>query len=421
MGINAVSTQQGITQRREFENKPKAQEQKEVSFWSKDWTAGNFIREKIGWDGLADWLDDKDKICTDGKDDGKLSFGETMESFGKGLAGLVKGAVNHPIATAVTVGVGTAAVALTGGAILPVMVAAGATIGTGMIGVGAYKAATADNDADAKRAWEIIGTGTFTAGASLVGAKTSLNQANKAGVISAKGAKDMSAGKALVQNFKSIPESLKQSCLNSKGNIHTWLSAITGENVIYQNSNKIHNLKMKECTTYDQRHPEAGFDIYEYTEVPAGTKIETYGTVKTVKEGELLFKNGNNYSLRTPQNGYTINNNNRIAYALDNEIIIGDDGNTIINGAKQAMQRAQDLKTASAMQLDKELASQGIKLIGREENSTYSLLDDIIVEVNGTVKRLETKAYFSDITMYKEALLEWIKNGNSSVFKGELY
>ena len=420
MGINAVSTQQGITQRREFENKPKAQEQKEVSFWSKDWTAGNFIREKIGWDGLADWLDDKDKICTDGKDDGKLSFGETMESFGKGLAGLVKGAMNHPIATAVTVGVGAAAVALTGGAILPVMVAAGATIGTGMIGVGAYKAATADNDADAKRAWEIIGTGTFTAGASLVGAKTSLNQANKAGVISAKGAKDMSAGKALVQNFKSIPESLKQSCLNSKGNIHTWLSAITGENVIYQNSNKIHNLKMKECTTYDQRHPEAGFDIYEYTEVPAGTKIETYGTVKTVKEGELLFKNGNNYSLRTPQNGYTINNN-RIAYALDNEIIIGDDGNTIINGAKQAMQRAQDLKTASAMQLDKELASQGIKLIGREENSTYSLLDDIIVEVNGTVKRLETKAYFSDITMYKEALLEWIKNGNSSVFKGELY
>ena len=138
-------------------------------------------------------------------------------------------------------------------------------------------------------------------------------------------------------------------------------------------------------------------------------------------EGELLFKNGNNYSLRTPQYGYTINNNNRIAYALDNEIIIGDDGNTIINGAKQAMQRAQDLKTASAMQLDKELASQGIKLIGREENSTYSLLDDIIVEVNGTVKRLETKAYFSDITMYKEALLEWIKNGNSYVFKGELY
>ena len=63
MTIGAVSTQQGITQTRELENEPKAQEQKEVSFWSKDWTAGNFVREKIGWEGLADWLDDKDKVC----------------------------------------------------------------------------------------------------------------------------------------------------------------------------------------------------------------------------------------------------------------------------------------------------------------------------------------------------------------------
>lgn len=379
------------------------------------------ISETLGLNGFQRWINDVDRVCTDGQDDGKLAFGEKMESFGKGLAGLVKGAINKPILTAATVVAGAGLVALTGGAILPVMIAAGATMGVGMIGVGAYKAATADTDAEAKQAWETIGTGTFTVGASLVGAKTSLNQANKAGVISAKSAKDMSAGKALVQNFKSIPESLKQSCLNSKGNIHTWLSAIKGENVIYQNSNKIHNLKMKECTTYDKRHPEAGFDIYEYTEVPAGTKIETYGTVKTVKEGELLFKNGNNYSLRTPEYGYTINKNYRIKYTLDNEIIVGDDCNTLINAAKQAIQRAQDLKTASAMQLDKELAGQGIKLIGREQNSTYSLMDDIIVEVNGIVKRLETKAYFTDITMYKEALLEWIKNGNSYVFKGELY
>ncbi|MBQ4114769.1 hypothetical protein IJD34_05140 [bacterium] len=221
MVINAVSTQQSIVQSRELKNKPEAQEQKEVSFWSKDWTAGNFVREKIGWDGLADWLDDKDKVCTDGKDDGKLGFGETMESFGKGLAGLVKGAMNHPIATAVTVGVGAAAVALTGGAILPVMVAAGATMGAGMIGVGAYKAATADTDAEAKQAWETIGTGTFAVGASALGAKSALNQANKAGVTSAQGAKDLSIGKALVQNFKSIPEALKVSGINTKANITT--------------------------------------------------------------------------------------------------------------------------------------------------------------------------------------------------------
>lgn len=209
MGINAVATQQSIAQTRELENKPKAQEQKEVSFWSKNWTAGNFVREKIGWEGLADWLDDKDKVCTDGKDDGKLGFGETMKSFGKGLAGLVKGAMNHPIATAVTAGVGAAAVALTGGAILPVMIAAGVTMGAGMIGVGAYKAATADTDAQAKQAWETIGTGTFTIGASALGAKSALKQANAAGVKNAIATNNPI--KNVVNCFKSSPRALKVS------------------------------------------------------------------------------------------------------------------------------------------------------------------------------------------------------------------
>lgn len=209
MEISKVAAQQSIAQSRELKNKPEAQEQKEVSFWSKDWTAGNFVREKIGWDGLADWLDDKDKVCTDGKDDGKLGFGETMESFGKGLAGLVKGAMNHPIATAVTVGVGAAAVALTGGAILPVMVAAGATMGAGMIGVGAYKAATADTDAEAKQAWETIGTGTFTVGASALGAKSALKQANAAGVKNAIATNNPI--KNVVNCFKSSPRALKVS------------------------------------------------------------------------------------------------------------------------------------------------------------------------------------------------------------------
>ena len=86
-----------------------------------------------------------------------------MESFGKGLAGLAKQAMNHPIATAAAVGAGAVAVVATGGAILPVMVAAGAVAGTGMAGYGAYKAATAETDAEAKQAWETIGNGAFTA------------------------------------------------------------------------------------------------------------------------------------------------------------------------------------------------------------------------------------------------------------------
>ena len=81
------------------------------------------ISETLDLNGFQRWIHDVDKVCTDGQDDGKLGFGETMESFGKGLAGLVKSAAKKPILTAVTIAAGAGAVALTGGAILPVMIA----------------------------------------------------------------------------------------------------------------------------------------------------------------------------------------------------------------------------------------------------------------------------------------------------------
>ena len=279
MGISAVSTQQGITQTRELENKPKAQEQKEVSFWSKDWTAGNFVREKIGWEGLADWLDDKDKVCTDGKDDGKLGFGETMESFGKGLAGLVKGAMNHPIATAVSFGVGAAVVALTSGAILPVMVAAGATIGAGMIGVGAYKAATADTDAEAKQAWETIGTGTFTVGASALGAKSALKQANAAGVKNAIATNNPI--KNVVNCFKSSPRAIKVS---------SW--HIASKSTITSIHNGV-NEQIKELIAKNEMTPELKAKIKEFknyeTEMVKGVK-------RSIKNGQFVDCKLNQYN-----------------------------------------------------------------------------------------------------------------------------
>lgn len=117
------------------------------------------ISETLDLNGFQRWIHDVDKVCTDGQDDGKLSFGEKLESFGKGLGGLVKAAIKKPIATAATVAAGVAIGALAG----PVVVAGvGLACGLGMLGVGAYKASKADNDGDAKRAWETIGTGAIT-------------------------------------------------------------------------------------------------------------------------------------------------------------------------------------------------------------------------------------------------------------------
>ena len=221
MAINSVTGQVTATQTQELEKKTVEQAKQDVSFWSSDWNAGNLVRETIGWDALAKWLDDSDKVCTDGKDDGKLGIGETLEHAGKGLAGLVKGIMNHPIASGVAIAAGIGATMATGGAILPALAAIGGTIGAGMVGIGAYNAATAETDAEAKQAWETIGTGVFVVGASAVSAKPALDAASKAGVTSAQGAKDMSTGEAFVQTFKTLPEALKVSGQNIKGNVST--------------------------------------------------------------------------------------------------------------------------------------------------------------------------------------------------------
>ncbi len=189
-------------------------------------------------DSFSAWLKNEDKVCTDGKDDGKLSFGEALTSFGKGLAGIVKTAINHPIATAATVAAGAALTVATGGAALPVMVAAGAAVGGVQIGYGAYKAATAETDGEAKQAFETMGNGTFALATSALGAKPALKAAQNAGVTSA--STDGGVIKSLAGCFKSAPEAIKVSGANIKGNVLTWT---TGK--IHANSNTLRKNQVK--------------------------------------------------------------------------------------------------------------------------------------------------------------------------------
>lgn len=149
---------------------------------------------------------------------------------------------------------------LTGGAALPVMVAAGAAVGTGMIGYGAYKAATAKTDGDAKQAWETIGNGTFAVATAAVSAKTALNTASNAGVTSAAGAKNMNTAQAVVQTFKSTPEALKVGTLNAKGNISTWATG-----TVHANSNSLQGA---------DKYMSKANDIEAYRFNPNGTSEE---------------------------------------------------------------------------------------------------------------------------------------------------
>lgn len=179
--------------------------------------------------GFTSWLNDEDKVCTeefvdennDGlndNDDGKLSWKEKAESFGKGLLGIVKTAVNHPVMTGLAVAGGVALTVLTGGAAAPVLCAAGAAIGAGTIAYGGYKAATAETDAEAKQAWETMGNGAFGVAVSAASAKSALDAASKAGVILDK-ADDLNALQALGTCFKATPKAALTAGKNLVSNV----------------------------------------------------------------------------------------------------------------------------------------------------------------------------------------------------------
>lgn len=205
-----------VTTKKVAKKTVKQPKQEEVSFWDSKWS-GHQIAKLTGDNDFTDWLQDKDKVCTDGKDDGKIGFWEGTKNLAKGLiGGIPKAMINHPVATAVTVGIGAAATALTGGAILPVLGAIGVASGVGMAGYGTYKAATAKTDGEAKQALETLGMGVTTTVLSSASAGKALESAQSAGVKSAKVAEDANILTKTAQMFKATPEALKVSGRNAK-------------------------------------------------------------------------------------------------------------------------------------------------------------------------------------------------------------
>lgn len=160
--------------------------------------------------------------CTDGKDDGKLGF---FESIGSAISGAVKGLVNgvkgmffdengnfslgNTLKT-----IGTAAACFIPG-VGPVIAAGLCTVGVvkGVSGVaqGISAAASATTDAEAKAAFESIGSGALTTGLSAVGLKASVGAvAQNAGVANA-------ASNSLRQNVSGIAKNVSNSFKSGTG------------------------------------------------------------------------------------------------------------------------------------------------------------------------------------------------------------
>ncbi len=146
--------------------------------------------------------------CTDGKDDGKISFWEKLKS---GVTGIVKSVVNtvkdivtNPGKLLLTIG--TVALCIACPAVGVALAAAGVVGGVVKVGKGIAQASGADTDAEAKAAWEDIGSGTFQVAVSVAGVKGGLkamkNVEGSAMAGLSKGAGAKATAKAYLKDLK---------------------------------------------------------------------------------------------------------------------------------------------------------------------------------------------------------------------------
>ena len=154
--------------------------------------------------------------CTDGKDDGHISLFSKVANVAQGVvrsgANIIKAAVKHPVKALAMTAVGF--VPVVGPVVLGGLAAYGAIQGAKEV-VGAINLAnSATNDADAKAAWEHIGSGAFTTALSVTGAKASAKSLNN----------QLNHGSSTVDVFRekglskeTLSEAFKETKSNAKG------------------------------------------------------------------------------------------------------------------------------------------------------------------------------------------------------------
>ncbi len=179
----------------------------------------NALKKSGNW--FTRWLKGEDKECTDGNDNGKISLGEKAKFFGKGLLGIVKGAINNPFMTIATMAGATLLTIATGGAAVPFLLGAGAIMGGVQMAYSAGKLANASTDAEAQEACESMGNGFASAALSLIGLKS---------FAKAKG--------AYISKTRSKAAKLLKS--NKDAEAGALLRADKGNLKIHQNFNKTH-------------------------------------------------------------------------------------------------------------------------------------------------------------------------------------
>ena len=269
--------------------------------------------------------------CTDGKDDGKLGF---FESIGSAISGAVKGLVNgvkgmffdengnfslgNTLKT-----IGTAAACFIPG-VGPVIAAglctAGVVKGVSGVAQGISAAASATTDAEAKAAFESIGSGALTTGLSAVGLKASVGAvAQNAGVANA-------ASNSLRQNVSGIAKNVSNSFKSGTGvtgKLGSAANTLTGNYYGTAWNSATGTTLQKAGTVLKQTAHDTGANM-----VKAATTVKNKGQEKldklTGKRGENLTGDAAAKKLSSGKNKVTADQIDKAIKNNGGELQVGD-------------------------------------------------------------------------------------------------
>ena len=348
--------------------------------------------------------------CTDGKDDGKLGF---FESIGSAISGAVKGLVNgvkgmffdengnfslgNTLKT-----IGTAAACFIPG-VGPVIAAglctAGVVKGVSGVAQGISAAASATTDAEAKAAFESIGSGALTTGLSAVGLKASVGAvAQNAGVANA-------ASNSLRQNVSGIAKNVSNSFKSGTGvtgKLGSAANTLTGNYYGTAWNSATGTTLQKAGTVLKQTAHDTGANM-----VKAATTVKNKGQEKldklTGKRGENLTGDAAAKKLSSGKNKVTADQIDKAIKNNGGELQVGDKtykvSKTTTDGTTTYSYELKGNKSTQYMANENKV-NRGT---GKKDGVRYKVLDDgktVEVTTSRNATKVDTFVHNAQVNPY---------------------
>ncbi|MBQ4123520.1 hypothetical protein IJD44_07380 [bacterium] len=241
------------------------------------------------------YVSNSSETCTDRKDDGKIGFfsavGNAIKGVGKTIVNGVKGMFTNKEGKfslgKTLLSIGTAALCIAVPAVGVAACVVGGTMGAIQVGKGIYNAATAETDAEAKKAWQNVGGGAFTVAASVVGAKAGVKAVKStAGNASALQSVDdtIAAGqKVSVRDYgTALVKDIWASTRNQVGKIKTNISAIKLDNMIRKHEKLTGEKAAKYGEQVSKAMDKADENVWAQTNKITQARHDIMGTAKDI-------------------------------------------------------------------------------------------------------------------------------------------